>query len=99
MKIKSIKKIKYNGDVYNLHIDSPNENLNHNYFANTLCVSNCHHFSAESLKNTMNKCNNLRYAIGVTGTFPKPTTIENIEIQSYIGPVVYKLTSDQLINE
>jgi Rad3-related DNA helicase len=34
-----IKKIDYNGDVYNLHIKD-----NHNYFANNQCVSNCHEF-------------------------------------------------------
>jgi Rad3-related DNA helicase len=39
MKIKSIKKIDYKDDVYNLHIED-----NHNYFANNHCVSNCHDF-------------------------------------------------------
>ena len=39
MKIKSIKKIDYKDDVYNLHIKD-----NHNYFANNHCVSNCHDF-------------------------------------------------------
>ena len=38
-KIKSIKKIDYKEDVYNLHIKD-----NHNYFANNHCVSNCHEF-------------------------------------------------------
>ena len=39
MKIKSIKKIDYKEDVYNLHIKD-----NHNYFASNHCVSNCHDF-------------------------------------------------------
>lgn len=39
MKIKSIKKIDYKDDVYNLHVQD-----NHNYFANNHCVSNCHDF-------------------------------------------------------
>jgi len=39
MKIRSIKKIDYNEDVYNLHVED-----NHNYFANNHCVSNCHTF-------------------------------------------------------
>lgn len=38
-KIKSIKKIDYKKDVYNLHVQD-----NHNYFANNHCVSNCHEF-------------------------------------------------------
>lgn len=37
MKIKSITKIDYNENVYNLRIKD-----NHNYFANDHCVSNCH---------------------------------------------------------
>ena len=41
---------------------------------------------------------NLKYSIGVTGTFPKETMYENLYIQSVVGPVVYKLTADQLIN-
>jgi Rad3-related DNA helicase len=39
VKIKSIKKIDYKEDVYNLHIKD-----NHNYFASNHCVSNCHEF-------------------------------------------------------
>jgi len=41
MKIKSIKKIDYDGDVYNLHVKD-----NHNYFASDHCVSNCHEFDS-----------------------------------------------------
>lgn len=39
MKIKTIKKIDYKDNVYNLRIKD-----NHNYFANNNCVSNCHSF-------------------------------------------------------
>jgi Rad3-related DNA helicase len=38
-RIKSIKKIDYKENVYNLHIKD-----NHNYFANNHCVSNCHEY-------------------------------------------------------
>ena len=70
------------------------------FFSNfTACVCDeCHHSAASSIKNVLIKCNNLKYAIGLTGTFPKDDTIENLSIQSYIGPVVYRLTADQLIN-
>jgi superfamily II DNA or RNA helicase len=43
--------------------------------------------------------NNLKYSIGVTGTFPKDKLYEYLLLQAYIGPVIYKLTADQLINE
>ena len=43
--------------------------------------------------------NNLKYSIGVTGTFPKENLYEYLLLQGFIGPVVYKLTANQLINE
>ena len=72
------------------------------FFSNfTACITDeCHHAgSSASIKKILNKCVNLKYAMGLTGTFPKETTIENFSLQSYIGPVVYKLTADQLIND
>lgn len=96
--IKNIKVLEYKGDVYNLRIKSDND-LNHNYYANDLCISNCHHLgNAASIKNILYNMSNLKYSIGVTGTFPKETMYENLYIQSVVGPVVYKLTADQLIN-
>lgn len=98
MRIKNIKVLEYKGDVYNLRIKSDND-LNHNYYANDLCISNCHHLgNAASIKNILYNMSNLKYSIGVTGTFPNETMYENLYIQSVVGPVVYKLTADQLIN-
>ena len=98
IKIKSITREPYNGDVYNLRIKSDNEN-NHNYFANNICISNCHHNSAASIIKTVQKCVNLEYAIAVTGTYPKNNTMDNLDLKSYIGPQVYTLTADALINK
>lgn len=99
MKIKSIRKKAYRGDVYNLHIDSGSDTLNHNYFANGLCVSNCHHSQAKSIRNILHKCSNKKYCFGVTGTFPKEDTFDRFTIESFIGPLVYKLTAFELINK
>ena len=98
MKIKNIKVVEYDGDVYNLRIKSDNDQ-NHNYYANGLCISNCHHGSSNSIKNIFQRMNNLKYSIGVTGTFPKENLYEYLLLQGFIGPVVYKLTANQLINE
>lgn len=67
----------------------------------TACITDeCHHAkSSDSIQKIFNRCTNLKYTVGVTGTFPKPDTIGNLTLQSYIGPVVYHLSSDQLINE
>ena len=64
------------------------------------CISDeCHHNSNASLKGISNKLQNLKYSIGVTGTFPKENLYEYLVLQAYIGPVVYKFTADQLIND
>lgn len=60
----------------------------------------CHHSgSAQSIQKIIEKCVNAEYSIGVTGTYPKFNTIENFNIKSYMGPQVYTLTADSLINE
>lgn len=64
------------------------------------CINDeCHHSSSKSIKNILIKCKNLQYSIGVTGTFPKEATYESLIIQSFIGPVIYKFTADELINK
>lgn len=94
MKIKSIKKIDYAGDVYNLHIAD-----NHNYFANGLCVSNCHKSKAISyrkiLKRTIGKA---YYRWGMSGTFPKDDTYEMMEIMAKTGPVVDTIKAKKLMD-
>lgn len=64
------------------------------------CINDeCHHSSSSSIRNILTKCINLDYSIGVTGTFPKEGTHDNFMIQSYIGPLIYKFTADDLINK
>ena len=96
MKIKKISKIDYKEDVYNLRIKADGE-YNHNYFANGMCVSNCHHSSATSIKNILVKCYNAKYKFGVTGTLPPEDSLSSFTIQSYIGPKVYTVYSADLI--
>jgi superfamily II DNA or RNA helicase len=96
MKIKKITPINYSGDVYNLRIKSIEE-TNHNYFANDLCVSNCHHAKASSIKNIAVKCYNAKYKFGMTGTLPPEDSCDSFTIQSYLGPKVYTISSADLI--
>lgn len=98
--IASIEKIgTADTDVYNLRIKSKSLVYCHNYFANGICVSNCHHSSSASIKTILTKCTNLKYLMGCSGTIPENGTYENMVIQSYIGPVVHKFTADELINK
>jgi superfamily II DNA or RNA helicase len=66
---------------------------------NVCIIDECHHSSSKSIRNILIKCCNLEYSFGLTGTFPKEHTYENMIIQSYIGPLIHKFTADQLINE
>ena len=66
----------------------------------TACLCDeTHHASSDSIKNIFKKLNNLEYSIGVTGTFPKQSLYDYLVLQAFIGPVVYKYTADQLIQE
>lgn len=66
-------------------------------------IDECHHSSAKSLRNILKKCAGAKYKIGMTGTFPssdKDAEAHNsFTLQSYIGPIVYRLSSHELINE
>jgi superfamily II DNA or RNA helicase len=96
MKIKKISKINYKEDVYNLRIKT-DDDYNHNYFANGICVSNCHHAKAKSIKDITIKCYNAQYKFGLTGTLPKEGSCDSMTIQSYLGPKVYTIASADLI--
>lgn len=96
--ITHINKIDYKDDVYNLRIKCDDEN-NHNYIANGLCVSNCHHTVSASIRKIISKCYNARIRIGLTGTMPLEDTLDSYTIQSYLGPLIYKLESNTLIEE
>jgi len=96
MKLKSRKEIKKPDITYNLHVKN-----NHNYFANGICVSNCHLAKATSIKSINQKCFNAKYRIGFTGTMPDKeveTMMDYYTILSYIGPVLYHVTAKQLID-
>lgn len=65
----------------------------------TVIIDECHHASAQSIKNVLTKCVNADRIFGLTGTFPKDGSFESYQIQSYIGPIVYKLSAFTLINQ
>ena len=62
-------------------------------------VDECHHAANTSILKILSKCASAQYKIGLTGTFPSEGTYENFVIQSFIGPIVYRLTSFDLINK
>ncbi len=108
MKIKSIKKIDYNGDVYNLRVKNSIENENnHNYFANNICVSNCHKAGAKGNGSGMKQINKILghtvgkayMRFGLSGTYPESETLDNITIQSLHGPILSEVLAKELMDK
>ena len=93
MKIKSIKKIKYSGPVYNLSVED-----NNNYFANDILVHNCHHAKANSIQTIAKKCTNAEYRLGFTGTVPT-AEIDKMNIFGYLGQQLIEIKSRELIEK
>ena len=68
---------QYEGAIDNIEVDNSNaENYvydltvadNHNFIANGVLVSNCHHIPAQTITTIANKCKNAYYRIGVSAT-------------------------------
>jgi superfamily II DNA or RNA helicase len=92
MRIKKIKKIEHNDNVYNLRIED-----NHNYFVDGLCVSNCHQAKAKSYTNILESTFTHAYSrFGVSGTTPTDETCEILTIQSVLGPKITEVSADEL---
>jgi superfamily II DNA or RNA helicase len=92
MKIKNIKEIDYKGDVYNLRVKD-----NHNYFAENICVSNCHGAKAKTITGILHKTFGSAHSrFGVSGTFPPDDSCEILTIQSVLGPKITEVTANEL---
>lgn len=62
-------------------------------------IDECHHATSLSIRNIVRKCVNAEYKIGMTGTFPADESYDNFVLTSYVGPVVFRLPSYELIEE
>lgn len=76
-------------------------NKEYDFFEKFDCVlvDEAHHSTAKSFKNILLMTRGAKYIIGMTGTFPMDSSYDSFVIQSYIGPLVYKYTSQQLIED
>lgn len=100
MKIKSIKKIPYDGDVFNLRIKEENVNDidNHNYFANDLSVSNCHRAKGISIKKILRHTyGHALIRFGMSGTYPGDETGELRMIEEVTGPLLFNIKAKKLM--
>jgi len=88
--VKNIKKIEYEGDTFNLHVKD-----NHNYFANGLCVSNCHLASSESMQLILK--NPFKIKLGMTGSVPI-ISVDRLAITQVFGEPDFLITARELMN-
>jgi superfamily II DNA or RNA helicase len=99
MKIKTIKKIEYDGDVFNLRIKSP-EDTNHNYFANNICVSNCHMAKAPTLDSILSRTfGSAKSRLGMSGTYPDEDSADFMSITSLLGPSLLTIGARKLMEQ
>lgn len=64
----------------------------------SVIVDECHHSRSSTIKKILKRCHNTKYVFGMTGTFPKEDSFDRFVIESFIGPLVFKLTAFELIN-
>ena len=62
-------------------------------------LDEAHHGQCSSCRTIVKKCKNVKYKIGMTGTFPKEDSYDSFVLQTYLGPLVYRYTSYEMINE
>lgn len=95
------RKSKYK---YNLEIAD-----NHNYFANNILVSNCHHMASETFRTPTYDMPSLIYSIGVSASAISQEHVRNKSLSQYsynevlvmgaTGPLLLNITADYLITK
>jgi superfamily II DNA or RNA helicase len=59
-------------------------------------VDETHKAKAHSIKAILEKCTNANYRYGLTGTFPKPDTLDRLTLMCYTGPLVNEVSASFL---
>ena len=65
----------------------------------TVMVDETHKAKAVSIKTILEKCQNADRVFGVSGTIPKPDSLDRLTLMAYTGPVIQKVGAAQLIDE
>ena len=86
---KEIEAFKYNLEIAD----------NHNYFANKILVSNCHHVSATSFQEVLNCFDYASIRVGLTGTVDKSNPVNEMKLYSCVGPIIKRISNNYLIKK
>lgn len=62
-------------------------------------IDETHKAKSQSIKTILSKCNNTDYRFGLSGTIPKPGTLDRLTLMAYTGPVIAEITANYLQNE
>jgi superfamily II DNA or RNA helicase len=65
----------------------------------TVMIDETHKAKALSIKTILEKCLEADRVFGVSGTIPKPDSLDRLTLMAYTGPVIQKVMADQLIKE
>ena len=93
-KIKSNKNIVIG--TYQSLIKKPKE-----YFEqfDAVIIDETHKAKSTSIKTILQKCVNAEYRSGLSGTIPKPNTLDRLTLMAYTGPVITEVSANFLQNE
>lgn len=71
------------------------------YFSqfDAVIIDETHKAKSASIKTILSKCTNANYRYGLSGTIPKPGTLDRLTLMSYTGPVIADVSANFLQNE
>jgi superfamily II DNA or RNA helicase len=65
----------------------------------TVIVDETHKAKSTSIKSILEKCENATRKFGLSGTIPKPGTLDRLTLMAYTGPVISNIRADFLIEK
>jgi len=71
------------------------------YFSqfDAVIVDETHKAKSASIKTILQKCVNADYKYGLSGTIPKPGTLDRLTLMAYTGPLITEISANYLQNE
>lgn len=76
-------------------------NFQDSYFVpwDTIIVDEAHRTKSNTIKDVVGKCINAERKFGLTGTVPRPGTLDSLTLQAYLGPKVIDIKAKELQEE
>lgn len=65
----------------------------------TVIVDEVHKAKSTSIKTILEKCENATRKFGLSGTIPKPGTLDRLTLMAYTGPIITSIRADYLMEK